>query len=245
MSAKPFKFKEFTINQDQCAMKVGTDGVLLGAWTSIKKTPFSILDIGAGTGILSLMLAQRSHAELIDAIEIDDKTYEQCVDNFEQSPWGDRLFCYHASLAEFVEEIEDKYELIVCNPPFYSEDFKTDNSQRDLARFQDAMPFEHVLKSVSKLLSEDGTFSVIIPFKEEQHFMKIASKFNLNPNRILHIKGNPDSETKRSLMEFSFSAIPAGKQESEKAMDTLIIETERHQYTEEYINLTKDFYLKM
>lgn len=234
----PFKFKNFSIEQDKCAMKIGTDGVLLGAWVSIDKNPFSILDIGAGTGILSLMLAQRINAELIDAIEIDDNAYEQCVENFEQSSWGDRLFCYHASLEEFVDEIEDKYDLIICNPPFYSEDYKTNNTQRDLARFQDAMPFEHLIKSASKLLSENGIFSVVIPFKEENRFIELASEFNLFPNRILNVKGNPDSEIKRSLMEFSF-------QNSNIKTSELIIERERHQYTQDYINLTKDFYLKM
>ena len=240
---KPFIFKQFTVNQDQCAMKIGTDSVLLGAWTSLKNNPFSILDIGAGTGVLSLMFTQRSNAELIDAIEIDDAAYEQCVDNFEQSPWADRLFCYHASLEEFVGEIEDKYDLIICNPPFYSEDYKTKNEQRDLARFQDAMPFEHLLKSVSKLLSEHGIFSVVIPFKEEANFIELASKFNLYPIRILHVKGNPTSETKRSLIEFSFSNPDSYRDDIKK--EQLIIETERHQYTEDYINLTKDFYLKM
>lgn len=235
---KPFKFKEFTVNQDQCAMKIGTDSVLLGAWASIKNNPFSILDIGAGTGVISLMLAQRSNAELIDAIEIDDSAYEQCVENFEQSNWGDRLFCYHASLEEFNEDLEDKYDLIISNPPFYSEDYKTGNEHRDLARFSDAMPFEHLIESVSNLLSEDGTFSVIIPFKEEVDFINLASKVNLFPNRILHIKGNPTSNIKRSLLEFSFRESAIEKSE-------LIIETERHQYTQDYINLTKDFYLKM
>lgn len=219
-------------------MKIGTDGVLLGAWTNLKNNPFSILDIGAGTGVIALMLAQRSNAELIDAIEIDDSAYEQCVDNFEQSDWSDRLFCYHASLEEFVDEIDDKYDVIVCNPPFYSEDYKTDDKQRDLARFQDAMPFEHLVESASKLLSENGTFSVVIPFKEETRFINIASKFNLHPNHILQVKGNPTSEIKRSLIAFSFLV-------SNTKTDTLIIETDRHQYTNEYINLTKDFYLKM
>lgn len=235
---KPFKFKQFSVNQDQCAMKIGTDGVLLGAWASLKTNPFAILDIGAGTGVLGLMLAQRSTAEVIDALEIDDDAYEQCVDNFEQSPWGDRLFCYHASLEEFAEEIDDEYDLIICNPPFYAEDYKTENESRDLARFQDAMPFEHLLQSVSILLAPEGTFHVIIPFNEEAKFIALAKTFLLFPNTICHVKGNPESEVKRSMLQFSFS-------ESETQVETLTIETKRHQYTEEYINLTKDFYLKM
>lgn len=244
--SKPFKFKKFSVNQDQCAMKIGTDGVLLGAWTSLKNNPFSILDIGSGTGILSLMLAQRSNAELIDAIEIDDYTHEQCVDNFENSPWGDRLFCYHASLKEFNEDIEDKYDLIISNPPFYSENYKTENGQRDLARFTDAMPFAHLIDCVSNLLSEHGVFSVIIPFKEELKFINLASKANLFPSRILHVKGNPNSEIKRSLLEFSFrETCTELSRSSDIKTDELTIETERHQYTQDYIDLTKNFYLKM
>ncbi|MFL0353489.1 tRNA1(Val) (adenine(37)-N6)-methyltransferase [Xanthomarina sp. GH4-25] len=235
---KPFKFKQFSINQDKCAMKIGTDGVLLGAWTSIEKKPFSILDIGSGTGVLALMLAQRSDAEIIDALEIDDEAYEQCVDNFENAPWSDRLFCYHASLQEFTDEIEDKYDLIISNPPYYSEDYKTDDNQRNLARFTDAMPFEHLIDSVSKLLMEDGVFTAVIPFKEEKRFLSLASKANLFPIRILHIKGSPSSDTKRSLIEFSFY-------KTKTTIKQLIIETSRHQYTSDYINLTKDFYLKM
>lgn len=235
---KPFKFKDFSVNQDKCAMKIGTDSVLLGAWTSIKNNPFSVLDIGSGTGVLSLMIAQRSTSETIEALEIDADAYEQCSENFENSPWADRLFCYHASLLEFVEEAEDEYDLIICNPPFYSEDYKTNNKARDLARFNDAMPFEHLIYAVARLLSDDGMFSVVIPFKEEEHFITLASKIGLFPNRILHIKGHPDAEIKRSLLEFSFK-------ESKIETSKLIIETERHQYTDDYINLTKDFYLKM
>ena len=96
MADQPFNFKQFKVEQDKCAMKIGTDAVLLGAWSNLKTNPFSILDIGSGTGILSLMLAQRSNAEIIDALEIDENAYEQCVENFENSPWSDRLFCYHA-----------------------------------------------------------------------------------------------------------------------------------------------------
>jgi tRNA1Val (adenine37-N6)-methyltransferase len=238
MSNRPFKFKQFTVHQDQCAMKVGTDAVLLGAWANIEHHPNAILDIGSGTGIIALMLAQRSNSELIDAIEIDDSAYEQCVYNFENSSWGDRLFCYHASLEEFAYEIDDKYNLIISNPPFYSENYKSKNQQRDLARFEDAMPFKHLIGCVSKLLSEDGKFSVIIPYKEEAHFIALASGDNLFPNRILRVKGNPNSEIKRSLIEFSF-------QKHDIKISELIIETDRHQYTQDYISLTKDFYLKM
>jgi tRNA1Val (adenine37-N6)-methyltransferase len=243
-----FQFKKFTINQDRCAMKVGTDGVLLGAWCPIDNNPFSILDIGAGTGILSLILAQRSNAEhpslqgelaqQIDAIEIDENAFEQCVENFENSPWGDKLFCFHAGLDEFMEEPEDEYDLIISNPPFYTEDYKTENEQRDLARFSDALPFEDLVEAAHLLLSENGIFAVIIPFKEEEKFITLAKDFELYPFKITRVKGTPTTEIKRSLLAFS-------KTQKQTHVDELIIETARHQYTEEYIDLTKGFYLKM
>ena len=236
--SKPFKFKEFTVNQDQCAMKIGTDGVLLGAWTSIKENPNSILDIGTGSGIIALQLAQRTDAETIDAIEIDDKAYEQSVENFENSDWGDRLFCYHASLEEFVGEIDEKYDLIVSNPPFYTDEFESENKARNKARFTSSLSFLTLLNGVSNLLSAEGLFSVIIPFKEEQNFIQIASKVNLLPVRICRVKGTPIAEIKRSILELSF-------RESDVLTTELIIETSRHQYTNDYIEVVKDFYLKM
>jgi len=236
--SKPFKFKQFTVKQDRCAMKIGTDSVLLGAWTSIDTNPTEILDIGAGTGVLSLMLAQRCPDALIEAIEIDANAYEQCVENFENSPWANRLFCYHAALLEYVEEVDDSYDLIICNPPFYSDTYKTQQESRNKARFQDAMPFEHLLYAVSKLLSDSGVFSVILPYREEARFIHLAKKHQLFPNRILNVKGHADSEIKRSLIEFS-------KTSKLIKPSTLIIETGRHNYTKSYTDLTKDFYLKM
>ncbi|MGX1928585.1 tRNA1(Val) (adenine(37)-N6)-methyltransferase [Flagellimonas sp. 2504JD4-2] len=235
---KPFKFKQFTIHQDRCAMKVGTDGVLLGAWTTLKSQPYSILDIGAGTGLIALQMAQRSNAELIDAIEVDESAYEQCVENFEASPWADRLFCYHAGLDEFVDEIEDKYDLIISNPPFYSEEVSSGDEARDTARQANSLPFDELLEGVSKLLNPKGIFSVIIPFKEERDFVLLAESFGLFANSITRVKGNPNTDVKRSLLAFGFS-------KEMVVEDELTIELERHQYTEEYIDLTKDFYLKM
>lgn len=234
-----FQFKQFSIEQDRCAMKIGTDGVLLGAWAPVNHNPFSVLDIGTGTGVIALMLAQRSNAQQIDALEIDEDAYEQATDNFENSPWSDRLFCFHAGLDEFVEEPEDEYDLIISNPPFYTEDYKTDNEQRDLARFADAMPFEELIEAADLLLSENGIFAVIIPFKEEQNFLAIANEYELYPIKITRVKGAPTTEIKRSLLAFS---------RTEKVnflIDELVIETARHIYTPEYMDLTKDFYLKM
>ncbi len=220
-------------------MKIGTDGVLLGAWTPIENNPFSVLDIGTGTGIIALMLAQRSSAQQIDALEIDDDAYEQSVDNFENSPWSDRLFCFHAALDEFVEEPEDEYDLIVSNPPFYTDDFKSATEQRNLARFADAMPFEDLIEAADLLLSENGIFTVIIPFKEEENFLALAKEYELYPVKITRVKGTPTTEIKRSLLAFSRN------ENAVNAIDELVIETARHIYTPEYIALTKDFYLKM
>ena len=238
MALKPFKFKQFSVEQDRCAMKVGTDGVLLGAWASIDHLPETILDIGAGTGLISLMLAQRTVHPFIEAIEIDDKAYEQCTENFEASPWANRLFCYHASLLEFTEEVEDQFDLIVCNPPFFDASFKTGEASRNLARFQDALPFEHLIYAVRRLLSAHGKFSVILPYDKHKAFIDLARSVHLHANSICSVKGTPDSNPKRALMEFSFA-------QSEVKVQSLVIETSRHQYTEAYRKLTEEFYLKI
>jgi tRNA1Val (adenine37-N6)-methyltransferase len=253
MSLKPFQFKEFTVAQDRCAMKIGTDGVLLGAWTSVAQYPDSILDIGTGTGVIALMLAQRSDAMTVDAVELDDSAYEQAADNFENSVWGDRLFCYHAHLYEFAAEIDDEYDLIVCNPPFYMETLNDESTAlqrsrsikdgaaieaREQARLEESMPFELLVGAVAKLLSEDGAFSVIIPHEREDDFILLCSRAGLVPSRITRVKGNPTSPIKRSLMEFRF-------RESVPNTTELTIEYKRQDYTDDYISLVKDFYLKM
>jgi tRNA1Val (adenine37-N6)-methyltransferase len=204
----------------------------------LEHNPFSILDIGAGTGLIALMLAQRSGAEQIDALEIDDDAYEQAVENFEESPWSDRLFCYHAGLDEFMEEPEDEYDLIVSNPPFYTDAYPSGDEQRAKARFADALPFEDLLEAATLLLSGEGVLAVIIPYKEEEKFLALAKAEELYPFKITRVKGTPESETKRTLLAFS-------RMEKEVKEDELVIETARHIYTKEYIALTQDFYLKM
>jgi len=232
-----FRFKKFTVRQDGAAMKVGTDGVLLGAWAPLGGKPEAILDVGAGTGLIALMLAQRSEADTIDALEIEAAAYETCVGNFEASPWADRLFCYHAGLQEFAEEFGPDYDLIVSNPPFHSETVGSGRPARDLARQQRALPFSVLLGSAARLLTPGGRFCVIIPFREEEAFLQQAGHLGLHPDRITRVRGNPRSAFKRSLISLSFD--PGPLQE-----DSLTIETARHQYTDAWASLTRDFYLR-
>lgn len=240
MSKAPFKFKQFTIEQDRCAMKIGTDGVLIGAWSSLDHYPESILDIGTGTGLIALMMAQRSAASLIDALEIEENAYEQAVENFENSDWGDRLFCYHAGFDEFVDEMQDveKYDLIISNPPFYSEDYKSGESNRDQARFADALPLPELIEGASLLLSKNGHFDMILPFSEEEKALKVGENFGLFPRKITRVKGTEDSPIKRSLISFEFKNIAP-------EIDELVLEISRHNYTPEFKELAKDFYLKL
>jgi len=220
-------------------MKVGTDGVLLGAWCSLESLPKTILDIGTGTGIISLMLAQRSSAITIDGVEVDPSAYMQTVDNFENSDWSDRLYCYNASFQKFADDTnKETYDLIVSNPPFYTEDYITKNSSRNKARFTSSLTFKELIGGISKILSKSGFFSTIIPFKEESTFICLAEQHSLHLNKICRVQGNKNSEIKRSLMTFSFNKVKISE-------TNLIIENSRHKYTKEYEELTNNFYLKM
>ena len=222
-------------------MKIGTDGVLLGAWCSLKESTKKILDVGSGTGVISLMLAQRFNNTTIDSVEIENNAYEQSVENFERSVWADRLFCFHSTFQDFAKERKEDgetYDLIISNPPFYTDNVKNNNRARNKARSTSFLSFVELISGVSKILSNQGEFTTIIPFKEEAKFIEISKQNNLFLNKICRVKGNNNSDIKRSLLTFSFY---------KKKLDenNLIIETSRHLYTDEYINLTKNFYIKM
>jgi tRNA1Val (adenine37-N6)-methyltransferase len=238
MSDKPFHFKQFSIRQDQTAMKVGTDGVLLGAWVAIKDATDSILDIGTGTGLIALQLAQRSDATVIDALEIENRAFEQAVENFESSPWGDRLFCYHASLNEFTREIDETYDLIVSNPPFFKEEATTSNKERTLARQMIELSYEELLSSASKLISESGSCAFIIPYTEESDFLSTAIGLGLHPERVTRVRGHHKSPVKRSLVQLN-------RRQLKTVFEELVIERKRHEYTKAYTDLVKDFYLRL
>jgi len=239
--SKFFYFKEFSVCQDKAAMKVGTDGVLLGAWCAVTPPINTLLDIGSGTGLLSLMLAQRTNDMSIDAVEVDDQAYEQTVENFERSSWRERLFCYHSSfqdLSEFRFKKGTRYDGILSNPPFYTNSFQTADPAKNCARFTSSLSFYELISGAAKILSKTGRFSVIIPFKEMQKFVLMAREVHLFPGRICYVKGTIHSNVKRVLLEFSFKKKATISQ-------TLTIETVRHQYTKASIELVRDFYFKM
>ncbi len=234
-----FTFKQFEIAQDKCAMKIGTDGVLLGAWVRLNEMTASVLDVGAGTGVISLQIAQEYVVETIDAIELEPNAYEQCVFNFENSPWGDRLFCYHASFQEFVSEIDDSYDHIITNPPFYNDGHTTGTEARDIARMSNSLPLTDVFQGARKLLSSTGCLSMILPYGSLKSAMKQAEECGFFLLRITKVKGVQGGKYKRVLLTFSIQEVVSVEEKE------LVIEIKRHQYTQEYIDIVAPFYLKM
>lgn len=232
---KPFQFKQFKIHQDKTAMKVGTDGVLLGAWANCTNAN-TILDIGTGTGLISLMLAQRNDLSKIIAIEIDDLAALQAQENITESKWSERIQVIQTSLQNF--ETTKQFDLIVSNPPFFNNTFKGNNDSRNKARQTGSLSFDSLLEKTASLLSKSGKACFVLPFSEKDNFIDLAKSYQLHLNNILYVKGNENTAIKRILVQFSFTA-------SAIKEDTISIEISRHHYTKEYIELVKDFYLKM
>ncbi|MFC2104930.1 tRNA1(Val) (adenine(37)-N6)-methyltransferase [Bacteroidota bacterium] len=230
-----FKFKQFTIYQDKCAMKVGTDGVLLGAWTSYEKTN-EILDIGTGTGLIALMLAQRSNAN-IDALEIDHSACEQAKENVINSPWQGRIKIINNSIQDYTKSSTKKYDLIVSNPPYFQNSLFAPDEKRTDARHNSNLEFEDIIIGAINLLKDKGRLTLILPYLEGNMFILKAVDYGLYCVRQTKVLPKPNREPKRLLLEFMKIKKPLVEQE-------IIIElNKRHEYSEAYKNLTKDFYL--
>lgn len=230
-----FAFKEFTIQQDLCAMKVGTDAVLLGAWVNPSESK-NILDIGTGTGIIALMLAQKSNA-YIKAIDIDEHAVTQAQQNVRSSKFASKIDVFQISFQEFVSQTDEKFDLMVTNPPYFEQSLKSSDEQRSNARHADVLPFETIIDGVVKLLHPRGKFYLILPVPEAERFRISAEKKGLYLSKLLRVKSRADKELdKRHLMQFEFTP-------SEFSESTLAIEhDERHHYTDEYKSLTKAYY---
>jgi tRNA1Val (adenine37-N6)-methyltransferase len=230
-----FSFKQFTIYQDKSAFKVGTDGVLLGAVADIGGAR-NILDIGSGTGLVSIMLAQRCNAT-ITAIEPDYESYIQTSENVSRCKWNDRIKVEHTALQNFNPE-PGGFDLIVTNPPYFSDSLRNPDPRRSAARHNDSLTSGEILEGVLKFLKVNGRLQLIMPYVEGNVFIAEAYKFGLYCNNILKIKPLPTAEIRRLVLTFS-------RTQQKPVERFLTIEHgKRHDFTEEYINLTKDFYLK-
>lgn len=235
MANNYFQFKQFRVVQNHAAMRVNTDGILLGAWCNVTSTKHC-LDIGTGTGLIALMLAQRCNAK-IDAVEIEEGACNDAKLNFNSSRWSSRLTLYQASIQQYTQRCTHKYETIVCNPPFFNNALKSTSTQKILARHTDSLSFNELFQCVQKLLSPAGNFAIIIPVNEKSNVLHIAEKHNLYANRIIIIKANKNKSAIRLLIEFSFKST---LQENGN-LNIYLPNTET--YTSGFIKLTKDFYL--
>lgn len=228
-----FRFKQFAVEQDDVAMKVGTDGVLLGAWADCEGAK-RILDIGTGTGVIALMMAQRNVEAKIHAVEIDETASKRARSNFDLSPWAERLEVECYAVQEFAPS--EKFDLIISNPPYFVDSLLPPDAKRSTARHTHDLSFEELDKAVCRLLAEDGRFALILPTTEFDKYLAITQ---LCLCRRCDVHPTVGSPTKRVMAEFAKQKVDA------VVLENITIEQERRgDYTEEYRTLTKDFYLK-
>ncbi len=231
---KPFKFKQFSVFDDHSAMKVGTDAVLLGAWVNAAEKK-NILDIGTGSGVIALMLAQKSGAK-ITGIDIHRPSIEDAKRNFSDSKWNNRLKAVHASFQEYIEKCSKHYDLIVSNPPFFTNSLKSPEQQKNISKHNDLLPYEELITGARRILAGNGSFCIIIPAGDYKRIIELSENAGLFLNRRLTVFPKPSKPLSRIIMEFSTSKHKTNN-------DGLFIRNDNNSYTSEYITLTKDFYL--
>lgn len=236
-----FQFKQFFVRHDRCAMKVGTDGVLLGAWAepavSIQPSAFRILDVGTGSGLVALMLAQRFPEAHIDAIDIDEAAVEQAAENFAASPWSDRLHAFHARLQEW--QSHSVPSLIVSNPPYFQNSLKNPDKGRELARHTDTLSYEELLYHSARLLSEHGRLAIILPAEAEQEIRTLAAQHSLFTTRVTRVYSKETKPARRVLLQFEKSEY----RNTAPLEDRLVLEDDKGTRSAAYQEITKDFYL--
>ncbi|MFI3287453.1 MAG: methyltransferase [Rikenellaceae bacterium] len=239
MGSDLFKFKQFAVHQGHCAMKVGTDGVILGAWASIENNPVRILDVGTGTGLIALMLAQRAEGAEVDAVEIDKEAAREAYQNFEASPFHNRLQVFNADFQTFSKLRRVRYDLIVSNPPYFNGTYKSENAQRAAARHREALPFDDLIDGVLRVINRDGgRFVAIFPYIDAAVFIAKAASKGLYCNRILEVFPREGKSVKRFVGEFSLT------QSAEAQIERLVVSGTDNLYTDDYKALTTNFYLR-
>ncbi|ERM84848.1 hypothetical protein P872_22575 [Rhodonellum psychrophilum GCM71 = DSM 17998] len=237
MSNTYFKFKQFTIHQDRCAMKVSTDAVVLGALAGTgKEDPKSILEIGVGTGVVSLMLVQRFPECSLLGVELDKDAYLQACENAVSSPWKESVNFHEVSFQEFSREFVGKFDLIVSNPPYFPNHLQTSDDKRNMALHDVGLSFGDLIKGVVKLLSPEGVFWVILPQRQMQDLESIAAFFELFPGAAYHLSDRPGKKILRIIQEFSF-------QKKERSIQDLLIKDEDGEFSKRYRDLLREFLL--
>ena len=238
MSSPNFQFKQFTIQQERCAFKVGTDSVLLGSWVNPEST-HHILDIGTGSGILALMMAQKSNA-LVMGIDIDEDAFHQASENANASKWRERIQIQHTSIQDFLASSLQplKFELIISNPPYFNSKAHATGTSKSIARNTEQLPFKELVKASLQLLSDEGKLCVVLPTPEAKLFRSIAENAGLVLSKLLRVQTKASENfEKRHLLQFEKTAF-------HYLEEILIIEENGHlNYTHQYRELTKDFYL--
>ena len=228
-----FSFKQFAIEQDDVAMKVGTDGVLLGAWAGCEGAK-RILDIGTGTGVIALMLAQRNSQAAIHAVEIDETATRRARSNFDMSPWAERLTVENCAVQEFAPS--EKFDLIISNPPYFVDSLQCPDAKRTTARHTQDLTFEELDKTVCRLLADGGRFALILPTAEFDRYLSVTQLYLV---RQCDVYPKIGAAVKRVMAEFAMS------ENADIQRENITIEQgARGEYTDEYRALTKDFYLK-
>ncbi len=232
-----FHFKEFSIRQDHSAMKVSTDGVIFGSWIKVRKDS-TILDIGTGTGLLALMMAQKNQSICIHGVEINSGAYEDALFNVERSIFTDQITLHHNSIQEFAEKNSIRFDQIVSNPPYFNAGMSSENSSRAMARHHEKLNFEELFSVVSRLLVKEGLFSVIFPKEQKTDIVDLANKFDLNIYRSCNVRANQYSSKGRIMLEFL-----NGHCSLEEEKELQIYNNGSSDYTEEFVELTKSYYL--
>lgn len=231
-----FRFKQFSVRNELSAMKVGTDGVLIGAWADVSCAK-TVLDVGTGTGLVALMAAQRCQAN-ITAVEIDRDAVTEATYNFEISPWKERLSVIHTDFNDFCRLCNEKFDLVVSNPPYFINSLECPDEKRGQARHTSALSYEMLLAGACRLLTETGCVCIITPADVECVIESIVIANNMNVSRKTYVKPTPESSPKRIMWKISHCSKIC-------ITDCITIEKERHIYTDDYISLTKDYYLNM
>lgn len=236
-----FQFKQFLIMQDKCAMKVCTDACLFGSLIPAlfkAEERKKVLDIGTGTGLLSLMYAQKNDNAFIDAVEIDEAAAKQAEENFKASGWNERLNIYHRSVQQFADVINKKYDIIICNPPFYKNDLKSIDTKRNLALHSDALSLEELIFIVKKLLADDGGFFMLLPYHRTKEFEILVSKYNLFVKEKVLIKQTPKHDYFRVMLWVERKGVDYKESE-------IIIMDNRNEYSERFKQLLRSYYLEL